>query len=59
MVKPRQDARGNLTARKRLPDDVRDEFKRLYGQSHEVKFFAPAALGRNEALQVPREAGDA
>jgi hypothetical protein len=31
MVKLSQDDKGNYIARKRLPDDVREEYQRLYG----------------------------
>jgi integrase len=49
MVKLRKDSRGNYVARKRLPDDVRQDYGRLYGQSHEVKFHAPASTKRQDA----------
>ena len=49
MVTLRQDTKGNFSARKRLPDDVRDEYGRRYGQRVEVKFFAPASKGAGEA----------
>ncbi len=48
MVKPKQDDRGNFTARKRLPDDVREEYGRLYGARHEAKFFAPNSTKSHE-----------
>jgi hypothetical protein len=38
----KQRADGAYTARKRLPNDVREEYGRLYGRSHEDKFFARA-----------------
>jgi integrase len=37
MVTPRRDSKGNYVVRKRLPDDVREEYSRLYGPRHEVK----------------------
>ena len=46
-----QDSRGNYSARKRLPDDVRDEYGRLYGARFEAKFSAPASLGKQHAEQ--------
>jgi hypothetical protein len=36
-----QDTKGNYKARKRLPDDVREEYGRLYGAHYEAKFPAP------------------
>ncbi|MGB7277183.1 MAG: hypothetical protein WBD15_05485, partial [Pseudolabrys sp.] len=49
MVRLRQDTRGNYVARKRLPDDVREEYGTLFGQSFEAKFYAPASTKRREA----------
>jgi integrase len=49
MVRLRKDSRGNYVARKRLPDDVRQEYGELHGQSYEVKFYAPASTKRQEA----------
>jgi hypothetical protein len=49
MVRLRKDSRGNYVARKRLPDDVREEYGRLYGQSFEAKFYAPASTKRPDA----------
>ena len=51
MVSLRNDDRGNFIARKRLPDDVREEYGTLYGARHEAKFFARASLGAYEAKQ--------
>ncbi len=51
MVTLRQDSRGNYSARKRLPDDVREEYGRLYRARHEAKFSAPASLGKQIAQQ--------
>src|SRR3974390_824019 len=48
MVTLRQDKRGNYTARKRLPNDVRDEYGRLYGPRIEAKFYAPASTKPQE-----------
>jgi hypothetical protein len=42
MVTPRQDSKGNYVVRKRLPDDVREEYGRLYGTRSEVKRKIPA-----------------
>jgi len=47
-----QDSKGNYRARKRLPDDVRDEYGRLYGQRFEAKFFAPASTKPHEAKRL-------
>jgi integrase len=55
MVRLRQDERGNFSARKRLPDDVRAEYGRRYGARFEAKFSAPAKLGSHEAKQKFRE----
>jgi hypothetical protein len=51
MVSLRQDTKGNFSARKRLPDDVREEYGRRYGQRVEAKFFAPASEGAANAKQ--------
>jgi hypothetical protein len=55
MVKLRQDNNGNYIARKRLPDDVRDEYGRLHKARFEAKFFARASVGANAAKQKFRE----
>jgi integrase len=55
MVKLRQDNKGNYSARKRLPDDVRAEYGRLYGAHHEAKFSAPSSVGSEVARQRFRE----
>jgi hypothetical protein len=55
MVTLRQDTRGNFSARKRLPDDVRDEYGRRHGQRFEAKFFASASAGAAEAKRLFRE----
>jgi len=52
MVKLRQDSNGNYRARKRLPDDVREEYGRLYGARHEAKFFAPKSTKSHEAKRL-------
>jgi hypothetical protein len=49
MVRLRKDSPGNYIARKRLPEDVRQEYERLYGQSFEAKFYAPASTKRQDA----------
>jgi hypothetical protein len=49
MVSLRQDTKGNFSARKRLPNDVRDEYGRRHGQRFEAKFFAAASTGAAEA----------
>ena len=55
MVSLRQDSRGNFFARKRLPDDVREEYGRLYGARFEAKFFVRASVGKQVAQQKFRE----
>ena len=55
MVKLRQDTNGNFVARKRLPDDVREEYGRRYGARHEAKFSASARVGPQAAKQKFRE----
>jgi len=55
MVKLRQDSNGNFVARKRLPDDVRDEYGRRHGPRFEAKFFARASVGANAAKQRFRQ----
>jgi len=47
-----QDSKGNYRARKRLPDDVRDDYGRLYGPRFEAKVFAPASTKRLEAERL-------
>ena len=51
MVSFRQDNKGNYSARKRLPDDVREEYGRLYRARFEAKFSARASLGKQTAQQ--------
>jgi integrase len=55
MVKLRQDRNGKYIARKRLPDDVREEYGRRYKARHEAKFSAPACIGPHAAKQKFRE----
>ncbi len=55
MVKLRQDSKGNYIARRRLPDDVRDEYGRRHGPRVEAKFFAAAGTGLQAAKQLFRE----
>ena len=55
MVMLRQDSKGNFSARKRLPDNMREEYGRLYGARFEAKFFAPASIGTYNAKQKFRE----
>jgi hypothetical protein len=40
---------GTWKARKCIPDDVRSEYKRLYGQGHEAKLTVPAVASASEA----------
>jgi hypothetical protein len=49
MVKLGTDQRGNYKAGKRLPEDVREEYGRLYHQRVEAKFHAPAETPLAEA----------
>ena len=51
MVTLRQDSRGNYSARKRLPDDVREEYGKLYRARFEAKFSARGSLGKEAAQQ--------
>jgi hypothetical protein len=51
MVSLSQDNKGKYRARKRLPDDVREEYGRLYGARHEAKFSAPNDLTKQEAIR--------
>jgi hypothetical protein len=51
MVSLRRDGNGNFIARKRLPDDVREEYGRLYGARFEAKFSVRANLGKQIAQQ--------
>jgi integrase len=55
MVKLRQDSKGTYSARKRLPDEVREQYARLYGARLEAKFSAPARIGSDAAKQKFRE----
>ena len=55
MVKLRQDSRGAYSARKRLPDDVGEEFGRRYGPRLEAKFSAPAGTKPQVAKQLFNE----
>jgi two-component system, cell cycle response regulator DivK len=55
MVRLRQDRNGNYIARKRLPDDVREEYGRLHKARFEAKFFAHASVGASAAKQKFRE----
>ena len=52
MVTLRRDKNNNYVARKRLPDDVREEYGRLYGRRLEEKFHRRAdtdpAVARRE-----------
>ena len=50
-----QNSNGKYTARKRLPDDVREEYGRLYGAYYEAKFTAPAGTKRYEAERLFHE----
>jgi hypothetical protein len=52
MVRLQQDSNGNYRARKRLPDDVRAGYGRLYGARYEAKFFAPKTIKSHEAKRL-------
>jgi integrase len=52
MATPTQDSKGNYKARKRRPDDVREEYGRLYGPRFEAKFFAPTGTKPQEAKRL-------
>jgi len=47
--------KGNFSARKRLPDDVREDYGRRYGARFEAKFSAPATVGAHAAKQLFRD----
>jgi len=51
MVTLRQDSRGNYFSRKRLPDDVREEYGRRHNARYEAKFFARTSLGKQIAQE--------
>jgi integrase len=55
MVGLRQDAKGNFSARKRLPNDVREEYGRRHGARFEAEFSAPATVGAQAAKQMFRD----
>jgi hypothetical protein len=44
-------ATGAYRSRQRIPADVADEFKRLYGQRHEAKFYIAPGVSSGEARQ--------
>jgi integrase len=52
MATLRRDDKGNYITRKRLPDDVREEYGRLYGARHEAKFFAPKTTNSHQAKKL-------
>ena len=52
MVSLTQDSKGNYRARKRLPDDVREEYGHLHGPRFEAKFFARASTKPHEAKRL-------
>jgi hypothetical protein len=51
MVTLGKDDNGNYRARKRIPNDLREEYGRLYGQRLEVKFHASADTKPHGARQ--------
>ena len=50
-----QDNNGNFKARKRLPNDVREDYGHLYGPIVEAKFSAPASTKLHVAKQLFNE----
>ena len=55
MVTPRQDSKGNYILRKKLPDDVREDYGRLYGARHEAKRSVPAGTEPHIVKQLAGE----
>ncbi|MGP8123572.1 MAG: hypothetical protein ACLP8B_23995, partial [Xanthobacteraceae bacterium] len=55
MVALNRNSSGDWTARKVIPADVRDAYKRLYGVAREAKFNAPAATPKGEAKALCAE----
>jgi hypothetical protein len=51
MVGLKRNDNGSWSARKRIPDDVRDEYAALHGPRLEVKFFAPVGTTAPMAKQ--------
>jgi integrase len=51
MVQLVRDSNGAYKARKRLPEDVREKYGCLYGQSHEAKFSQPSNVTPQVAKQ--------
>jgi len=49
MVGRSQKPNGAYAAKKRIPDDVRDEYRDRHGQYHVAKFHAPAGTKPDEA----------
>ena len=47
-----QDTQGNYKSRKRLPDDVREQYGRLYGAHYEAKFSAPKTTKSQEVKRL-------
>ena len=51
MVGLKRSSNGSWSARKRIPDDVRDEYAALYGPRLEAKFYAPVGTAAPTAKQ--------
>jgi hypothetical protein len=51
MPVPRQDSNGNYLARKRIPDDVRGEYKRRYGARYEAKLSIPKTVAKDVVVR--------
>jgi len=49
MVKLRRSKSGAFAVRKGIPEDVRDEYQRLYGQRWEVQFYSEAGRPLSDA----------
>jgi hypothetical protein len=52
MVSLARSSNGSYRARKRIPDDVREDDSHLYGARHDATFSAPAATKPHEAKQL-------
>lgn len=55
MVTPRRDSKGNYVVRKRLPDDVREEYGDVFGPRHEAKLSIPAGTAPQLVKQLTGE----
>ena len=55
MVKLERRPSGGYSARKRIPNNVREEYAKRYGPKHEAKFSAPVGTDALEARRLYRE----